>query len=270
MEKTKTANVSLESFSADNSLSPSILEEKTTHMHIAIKSPSAEDDNLRRLDHVFPAVSDRGLEEGFKRAFEKTCCEEMPVYKRQKKESWAFHEPDKVVKTLPSTMESSTSTSKAINSLAGLTGDNRRAKISQMLQEATVIARAVGELDPEHESHPDGRRRFQRRNSFVIHRNRNTGMRHSTGMFPAVAPSTTMIKHPFNGIRNEESAVLGIPPRESNMFFSTGMFPAVAPSTTMITQPNEEKAVRRRSLPWSQSLNESNHSERSSRCPNTI
>jgi hypothetical protein len=57
-----------------------------------------------------------------------------------------------------------------------------------MLQKATEIARAVGELDPEPESHPNGRRRFQRRNSFVIHRNRK-----STGMFSASVPSIIKI-----------------------------------------------------------------------------
>jgi hypothetical protein len=224
-------NVPLESLPAEDSMRASITE-KITHMHIGINSPAAAENNRHRLEHVFPTVSDRGLEEGVKRVLEKTCCEEIPVYKKHKKESWAFHEPAKVVDPLPLTMESSTSP----NALAGLTGDNRRAKISQMLEEATVIARAVGKLDPEAESHPNGRRRFQRRNSFVIYRNLK-----NSGMFPAVAPPTTKITHPFSGIRNEENAVLGLPPRESNMFF------------------------RRRSLPGSQSLNESNHSKGSSR-----
>jgi hypothetical protein len=259
--------------------------EKSTH--IVIESPTAED-NPHRLEHVFP-VSDQGLEEGFKRALEKTCCEEIPVYKKQKQktESWAFHEPPAmVVKPPPSTMKSSTS-KKAISSsaLAGLTGDNRRAKISQMLQEATVITHAAGKLDPEPELHPNGRRRLQRCNAFVVHHNRN-----STGMFPAVAPSTANSTRPFNGLRNENNAVLGLPPRESNMFFrrsrnSTGMFPAVASSTANITRPfngirNEKNAVlglppresnmffRRRSLSWSHSLNESNHSTPNS-SPNT-
>jgi hypothetical protein len=210
--------------------------DQITQMHIAIESPTTEV-NRHRLEHVFPTVIDRGLEEGLKRALDETGCEDIPVYKKQKKESWAFHEPAKVANPLLSASRSSTS--KAIspsNALAGLTGDNRRAKISQMLQEATVLGHAVGNIDPEPESHPNGRRLFQRRNSFVIHRNRN-----STGMFPpAVALSTTKITHPFNGIRNEENAVLGSPPRESNVFF------------------------RRRSLPGSQSMNESNHSTRSS------
>jgi hypothetical protein len=223
----KITDVSLESPSAEDSLRASITE-KITHMHIANKSPIVED-NRHRLEHVFPGVSDRGLEEGFKRALEEPCCEEIPVYKKQKKkESWAFHEPAKVVKSLPSMRKAISS-----NPLTGLTGDNRRAKIAQMLEEATVFAHAVGNLDPQPEYLPNGRRRFQRRNSFVIYRNLN-----NTGMFPAVAPPTTKITHPFAGIQNEENAVLGLPPRESNMFF------------------------RRKSLPGSQSPNESDHSKR--------
>jgi hypothetical protein len=232
----KITNVSLESFPEEDSLKASITE-KITHMHIANKSPVVED-NRHRLEHVFPAVSDQGLENGFKRALEETCCEDIPVYKKQKKkESWAFHEPAKVVKSLPPlrTMESSTSKEINPNALAGLTGDERRAKISRMLEEATVIAHAVGNLDPEPESLPNGRRRFQRRNSFVIYRNLN-----NTGMFPAVAPSTTKITHPFTGIQNEENAVIGQAPRESNMFF------------------------RRRSMPGTQSPNESDHRKGSS------
>jgi hypothetical protein len=215
----KITNVSLESPSAGDSLRASIME-KITHMHITNRYPAVEE-NRHRLEHVFPSVSDRGLEKGFKRALEEPCCEEIPVYKKQKKkESWDFHEPAKVVKSPP-------------NALAGLTGDNRRGKISQMLEEATVVAHAVGNLDPESESLPNGRRRFQRRNSFIIYRNLN-----NTRMFPAVAPPTTKITHPFTGIQNEENGVLGLPPRESNMFF------------------------RRKSLPGSQSPNESDHSKR--------
>jgi hypothetical protein len=232
MEKI-TNDVSLESYPQD-SLRASLMDQ-ITQLHIAIESPAAEV-NQHRLKHVFPTAIDRGLEEGFKRALDQTGCEEIPVYKKQKKESWAFHEPAKVANPLLSTSKSSTSNAiSPSNALAGLTGDNRRAKISQMLREATVLGNAVGNIDPEPQSHPNGRRRFQRRNSFVIHRNRN-----STGMFPAVAPSATKITHPFNGVRNEENAVLGLPPRESNVFF------------------------RRRSLSGSHSLNESNHSTRNS------
>jgi hypothetical protein len=267
----KIENVCLDSFSAEDSLRPSIMGKIT---HTAIKSPTAEDkDSRHRCEHDFPTVSDRGIEEGFKRAVETTkCCEEMPVYKKLKK--GAFHEPAKVVKFLPSITESSTSEAISTRALAGLTGDNRRAKISQMLKEATVMAHAGGRLDPELESHSNGRRRFHRCNS---HRNRN-----STGMFPAT-PSTAKIMHRFNGIHNEKNAVLGLPPRESNMFFrrSTGMFPAVASSTTRITRTfngicNEENAAlalpprksnmffQQMDLQWSQSPNESNHSMRSS------
>jgi hypothetical protein len=270
MEKIK--NVSLESFSAEDSLRTSIMGKIA---HTAIKSPTAED-NWHRREHDFPTVSDRGLEEGFKRASETTGCDEMPVYKKLKKESWAFHKPSKVVKFLPSITESSPSEAISTSALAGLTGDSRRAKISQMLKEATVMAHAGGRLDPEPESHSNSRRRFHRCN---YHRNWN-----STGMFPAAAPSISKIAHPFNGIRNEKNAALGLQPRESNMFFrkSTGMFPAVASSTTKITRPyngirNEVNAAlgllppresnmffQRMNLQWSQSLNESNHSMRSS------
>lgn len=230
----KNTNVSPKSLSTEDSLRASITE-KITHMHIANKYPAAEDTG-HRLEHVFPTVSDRGLKKGLKRALEETpCSEEIPVYKRQKKkESWAFHEPAKVGKPLPLPLDSSTSKAISLNALAGLTGDDRRAKISQMLEKATVIAHAVGNIDPEPESHPNGRRRHQRRNSFVIYRNLN-----KTGTFPAVAPSTK-ITHPFSGIRNEENAVPGLPPREFNMFF------------------------RRRSVPGSQSLNESDHNMLSS------
>jgi hypothetical protein len=225
----KITNVSLESPSAEDSPRASITDQ-ITQMHIANKSHVVED-NQHRLEHVFPTVSDRGLEEGFKRALEEPCCEGIPAYKKQKKkESWAFHEPAKVVKSLPSLRKAISS-----NALAGLTGDTRRAKINQMLEEATVIAHAVGNLDPEPEPLPNGRCRFQRRNSFVIYRNLN-----NTGMFPAAAPSTTKITHPFTGIQNEEYAVLGLPPRESNMF------------------------LRRKSLPGSQSSNGSDHRKGSS------
>lgn len=235
MEKIK--NVSLESFSAEDSLRTSIMGKIN---HSAFKSPTAED-NRHRREHNFPTVSDRGLEEGFKQALETTCSDEMPVYKKLKKER-AFHESAKVVKFLPSIMESPTSEAISTSALADLTGDNRRAKISQMLKRATVRAHTGGRLDPEPESHSNGRRRLHRSNS---HRNRN-----STGMFPAAALSTTNITHRFNGIQNEKNAVVGLPPRESNIFFrkSTGMLPAVASSTNKITPPfngirNDESAV---------------------------
>jgi hypothetical protein len=102
-------------------------------------------------------------------------------------------------------------------------------------------------------------------------------------MFPAAALSTTKITHPFIGMHNEKNAVLQLPPRESNMFFrkSTGMFPESASSTIKMTRPfngirNEDNTAlglppresnmffQRMNLPWSQSLNESNHSMRSS------
>jgi hypothetical protein len=178
--------------------------------HTAIKSPTSED-NQHRREHVLPTVSDRGLEEGFKRALEKTCCDEIPVFKKLKKESWTLPEQAEIVKLLPSIMESSTSRAISTSAHAGLTRDNRRAKISQMLQQATVVAHAGGRLDPEPESHPTVQQRFHRCNS---HRNRN-----STGVFPAAALSTTKITHPFNGMHHEKKAVLQLPPRESNMFF---------------------------------------------------
>jgi hypothetical protein len=238
----------------------------------AIESPTSED-NQHRRKYVLPTVSEQGLEEGFKRALEKTCCDEIPVYKKLKKDSWTLHEQAKV---LPSITESSASKAISTSALAGLARDNRRAKISQMLQEATVMAHAGGErLYPEPESHPTGQHRFHRCNS---HRNRN-----STGMFPAATLSTTKITHPFIGMHNEKNAVLQLPPRESNMFFrkSTGMFPESASSTIKMTRPfngirNEDNTAlglppresnmffQRMNLPWSQSLNESNHSMRSS------
>jgi hypothetical protein len=233
--------------------------------HTAIKSPTSED-NQHRREHVYPTVSDRGLAEGFKRALEKTaCCDEIPVYKKLKKESWTPHKQAKVVKFLPSITESSTGKAISNSALADLTGDKRRAKISQMLQEATVMAHPIGMLYPEQKYLPIGRRRLHRCSS---RRNRN-----STGMFPTAT----------NGIHNEMNAVLRLPPRESNMFFrkSTGMLPASASSTTKMTCPfngihNEDNTVlglppresnmffQRMNLPWSQSLNGSSHSMRSS------
>jgi hypothetical protein len=140
-----------------------------TDPNVAIDSSSVEDD-LCRLEYLSSTVSDQALDEGLRRALEKTCSIEYPANKKQKKESWAFREPAKVVMPPPSTVGSSAS--KVISTLGSLTGDYRRAKIVDMLQEATDMAHAVGELDPEPESRPNGRRRFQRRNSFVIHRSR--------------------------------------------------------------------------------------------------
>jgi hypothetical protein len=141
---------------------------ETTNPNVAIDDSSSVEDGLCRLEYLSLAVSDQALDEGLRRALEKTCSIEYPARKKQKKESWAFREPAKVVMPPPSTIGSSTS--KVIKCLEGLTGDYRRAKIADMLQEATEMAHAVGELDPEPKFRPNGRRRFQRRNSFVIHR----------------------------------------------------------------------------------------------------
>jgi hypothetical protein len=190
--------------------------------NISIESSSAKCDPCL-LDHASSVNSDRALDEGLKRALEKSCCIESSANKKQKKkESWTFREPAKVVWSPPSTIESSTR--KAFSCL-GLTGDHRRAKIANMLQDATEMAQAVGKLDPEPESRSNGRRRFHRRNSFVIHRNRK-----STGAFPAPAPSITKT-YPLDQMRNTH---------ESNLFF------------------------QRMSGSWSQSLNHANHSTLSS------
>jgi hypothetical protein len=136
--------------------------------NIAIESSSTDDD-LCRLNRASSTASDWGLEEGLGRALENSCSIEYPARKkRKKKESWTFRETAKVVMPPPSTIESSTS--KVTSCLEGSTGDNRQATIANMLQEATDMARAVGELDPEPEEpcHSNGRRRFQRRKSFVI------------------------------------------------------------------------------------------------------
>jgi hypothetical protein len=194
--------------------------------NISIESSSTMYDPCL-LEHASSTISDRALDEGLKRALEKTCCIESPTNKKQKKESWTFREPAKVVWSPPPTIESSTI--KAMSCL-GLTGDNRRAKIANMLQEATEMARTVGTLDPEPESRPNGRRRFHRRNSFVIHRNWK-----STGTFTPPAPSTTKTTYPLNQVRNEVDGALGLRPHESNLFF------------------------RSMSGSWSQSLNHSNH-----------
>jgi hypothetical protein len=179
-----------------------------TNTNIAIESSSAKVD-LCRLEHVSSTVSEQVLDEGLRWALEKTCNIESPANKKRKKRSWAFCEPAKVIMFPSSTIESSTS--KVIGCLGGLTGDNRRAKIANMLQEATEMAQAVGNLDPEPESRSNGRRRFQRRNSFVIHRNRK-----NTGTFPAPA---TKITYPLNGIRNEANGALGpLPPQNQFVF----------------------------------------------------
>jgi hypothetical protein len=156
--------------------------------NIAIKSSSMEDDRCLRLRHLSSTVSDRALDEGLKRALEKTCNIESPAKKKQmKKESWAFSEPANII--MPPPLTSEPSTSMATSCLGGLTEDNRRAKIANMLREATEMAEAVGKIDPEPESRPNGRQQFHRRNSFVIHRNRK-----STGIIQApVVPSTTKI-----------------------------------------------------------------------------
>jgi hypothetical protein len=174
------------------------------------------------------------LEEGLKRALESSNDEppEPPAHKKQKKESWAFHEPAKVVKAPPLSFESAIS-NMHVSTLAGLAGDIRRARIAQMVQQAAEMATAIGKLDPEPESLPNGRRRFQRRNSFVIHPNRS-----NTGMFPGCIPP-----RPKNVTHNEENGALGLPPHEANLFF---------------------RRERRMSLPLSQSLSgESMHSTRS-------
>jgi hypothetical protein len=201
--------------------------------NIAIESSSAKD-NLCLLENISSVISDRALDEVLKRALEKTCNIESPASKKQKKESWDFCEPAKVVVwPPPSAIESAKR--KAISCLGGLTEDNRRAKIANMLQKASDMAKAVGKLDPEVESRPNGRRRFQRRNSFVIHRNRK-----GTGTLPPPPPSTTKIAYPLNIMREEADGALGLHPHESTLFF------------------------RRMSVSWSHSLNHSNHSTRSS------
>jgi hypothetical protein len=157
-----------------------------TNPNIAIDSSSVED-NLCRIERASSTVSDQALDEGLRRALEKTCSIEYPANKKQKKESWAVCEHAKAVMPPPSTIESSTG--KVISCLGGLTGDNRQAKIDNMLLKATTMAHAVGNLDPEPESGPNGRRRFQRRNSFVIHRSRK-----KTGMFPAMQHEVVLDK----------------------------------------------------------------------------
>jgi hypothetical protein len=144
-----------------------LLQPQSNHSH-------PEDGNLcLRLQHVSSTVSDRALDEDLKRALEKNCNIESPTKKKQKKkESWAFCEPAKII--MPPLLTIGSSTSMVISCLGGLTEDNRPAKIANMLREATEMAEAVGKLDPEPESRPNGRRRFHRRNSFVIHRNRKS------------------------------------------------------------------------------------------------
>jgi uncharacterized protein (DUF2384 family) len=119
-------------------------------MTIAIESSSTKYDPCL-FEHASSIISDRALE--------KSCNIESPANKKQKRKE--------------SRRTFNSSRRKAISCLA-LTEDNRRAKIANMLQEATDMAQAVGELDPEPESRPNGRRRFHRRNSFVIHRNRKS------------------------------------------------------------------------------------------------
>jgi hypothetical protein len=164
--------------------------EKTTN--ISIDSSSAEE-GLGRLDHCSSTVSIGVLEDGFKRALEKTCNDEPPTSKKQKKESWAFRESAKVVKPPSSIFESSASKTN-VSTLAGLAVDIQRAKTAQMVQQATVMAMAIGRLDPELESHPNGRLKFQRRNSFIIHPNL------------------------LNGTHNEANDALGLPRPEANLF----------------------------------------------------
>jgi hypothetical protein len=213
----------------------------TTTTFAAIKSDFAKGD-LCLLENTSSAISDQALDEVLKRALEEACNIESPVNKKQKKESWDFCEQAKVVVwPQPSVIESATR--KTIVRLGSLTEDNRLAKIAIMLQKATDIAQAVGKLDPEAESHPNGRRRFQRRNSFVIHRNGK-----GTGTFSAPvpsatktpSPSTTKITSPLNEMRNEADSTLEpLPPCKSNLL------------------------CRRMSVSWSQSLNHSSHSTRS-------
>jgi hypothetical protein len=155
--------------------------------NIAIDSSSAED-NLCRLEHAPPTVSDWTLDEGLKRALERTCNIETPANKKQKKkESWAFCEPAKVFMPPPSTIE--LPKSNVISRLGGLAGDTRRAMLAEMLQEASELAQAIGKLDPDPESRANGRRRFHRRNSFVIHRYQISG----TGILQAPVPSISKI-----------------------------------------------------------------------------
>jgi hypothetical protein len=154
--------------------------------NIAIESSSAED-NLCRLEYVSSTDRDRALDEGLKRALEKTCNIELPANKKQKKkECWAFCEPATVLMATPPTIESPKSN--VISRLGGLAEDTRRAMLAEMLQEASELAQTIGKLDPDPESRPNGRRRFHRRNSFVIHRNQI-----STGTLQAPAPSISKI-----------------------------------------------------------------------------
>jgi hypothetical protein len=196
--------------------------------NISIESSAAEE-GLGRLERRSPAVSFEALGEVLKRALEKTCNDEPAANKKQKKESWAFHEPAKVVKPPPSTFESYTS-KMHVSTLAGLAEDNGRARIAQMVQQATEMATTIGRLDPAPESLANGRRRFQRRNSFIILPNRIR-----TGRFPG------LITRPQNVTHNEANGALRLPPNEANLFI---------------------RRERRMSLPLSQSSSESNHTTR--------
>jgi hypothetical protein len=200
----------------------------STNMTITIESSFPKYDPCL-LEHAFSTISDRALDEGLKRSLEKSCCIESPANK--KKESWTFREPAMIVWPPLSTISSSRRMAISCLPLTeDLTEDNRRAKIANMLQEATDMAQAVGELDPEPESRPNGRRRFQRRNSFVIHRNRKstgtlTSPALSTTKTPGpsttmrTAPSITKITYSLNEMCNEANGALGpLPSRKSNLF----------------------------------------------------
>jgi len=177
---------------------------------------------------VNATVADAALdyEYGLKRALDNNKPPMTPPRKRQKKESWAFKEPAMFVKPPIFSNE------KVANPLESLKGDVRRMEIAKMLDHAANLAQTIGQIDPEPDVQPTGgHRRFQRRNSFVIHRNRGDGM------FPSLDQASISSNDKLFSSSKEEKGFLGLTRHESTLVFR-----------------------RRMSLPWNQSMDASNQS----------
>lgn len=136
--------------------------------------------------------------------------------------------------------------------IAGSSGDlslmstdahkSRCSSVAKMLEKATSVAAQVGELDGPvaPPPAPGGHRRYQRRNSFVIHKNRSTSV---PAMFscadatPAVGKDLNSTDNAtFPEVENGKKAPLGLSPKESALVFRRMSLPwAAAAAARMST-----------------------------------
>ena len=88
------------------------------------------------------------------------------------------------------------------------------------LEEACSAALAVSSFLDDHGPPVKKRGRFQRRNSFVIHRDQAQSMDHSVPAEKADAPlGDRGVKFDMSGARSQSAGALGLTTRESNLVF---------------------------------------------------